>query len=252
MALLAITTYLAAKTDALPFAGKDNESAGLVAAVLLFVFNTFFAVGWLGMTWLVRCLITLRRHERRADALSSTPRKSTPFASAPQPTGSPPLAIGCLVSFSPLLLAPRHIHAQHFVSRRLPRRACDADRVRHDRVLHLYISLRVLICSPPLTKLGGSSHRRRLCRHQRDHGPDRVPLLPRDGRSGASPVPQFSTNSFLRLTLPRRRWRRSTTSSKRRTRRARGPSSKSRTTSPCVQTSTAAWTPRVSLFFLKY
>ena len=59
MALLAITTYLAAKTDALPFAGKDNESAGLVAAVLLFVFNTFFAVGWLGMTWLVSCLIML-------------------------------------------------------------------------------------------------------------------------------------------------------------------------------------------------
>jgi hypothetical protein len=27
-------------------------SYGIVAAVFLFVFNSFFAVGWLGMTWL--------------------------------------------------------------------------------------------------------------------------------------------------------------------------------------------------------
>lgn len=30
----------------------NNSSTQIVSAVLLFVFNSFFAVGWLGMTWL--------------------------------------------------------------------------------------------------------------------------------------------------------------------------------------------------------
>jgi len=30
----------------------NNSASRVVSAVLLFVFNTFFAVGWLGMTWL--------------------------------------------------------------------------------------------------------------------------------------------------------------------------------------------------------
>lgn len=30
----------------------DTPAAQVVSAVLLFVFNSFFAVGWLGMTWL--------------------------------------------------------------------------------------------------------------------------------------------------------------------------------------------------------
>ena len=54
MVLLAITTFLAATTDALPYPGHGNSGAGLAAAVLLFVFNTFFAIGWLGIGWLVR------------------------------------------------------------------------------------------------------------------------------------------------------------------------------------------------------
>jgi len=28
-----------------------TKSSGIAAAVFLFVFNSFFAVGWLGMTW---------------------------------------------------------------------------------------------------------------------------------------------------------------------------------------------------------
>jgi len=28
-----------------------SDSLGIAAAVFLFVFNTFFAIGWLGMTW---------------------------------------------------------------------------------------------------------------------------------------------------------------------------------------------------------
>lgn len=35
-----------------------NKSAGICAAVFLFVFNSFFAVGWLGMTWLYPSEIT--------------------------------------------------------------------------------------------------------------------------------------------------------------------------------------------------
>ena len=30
----------------------NNAAARVISAVLLFVFNSFFAVGWLGMTWL--------------------------------------------------------------------------------------------------------------------------------------------------------------------------------------------------------
>lgn len=30
----------------------DNSATQVVSAVLLFVFNSFFAIGWLGMTWL--------------------------------------------------------------------------------------------------------------------------------------------------------------------------------------------------------
>lgn len=58
MALLTVTTYLAAKPEALPFGGFSNTHAGLAAAVLLFVFNTFFAIGWLGSAWLYPAEIT--------------------------------------------------------------------------------------------------------------------------------------------------------------------------------------------------
>lgn len=30
----------------------NNSASNVVSAVLLFVFNSFFAIGWLGMTWL--------------------------------------------------------------------------------------------------------------------------------------------------------------------------------------------------------
>ena len=31
---------------------EGNAPADIVSAVLLFAFNSFFAIGWLGMTWL--------------------------------------------------------------------------------------------------------------------------------------------------------------------------------------------------------
>jgi len=33
---------------------RQTKTLGVVAAVFLFVFNSFFAFGWLGMTWYVR------------------------------------------------------------------------------------------------------------------------------------------------------------------------------------------------------
>ena len=39
MALLTGMVYLATKTDALPYPGLDNNNAGIVAAILLFVFS---------------------------------------------------------------------------------------------------------------------------------------------------------------------------------------------------------------------
>lgn len=56
MVVLAATTSPAALK---PVMGKTTEHApAYVAAVFLFVFNTFFAIGWLGMTWLYPAEIT--------------------------------------------------------------------------------------------------------------------------------------------------------------------------------------------------
>lgn len=50
----------------------DNKSAGIAAAVFLFVFNSFFAVGWLGMTWLYPAEITPLAIRAPANAISTT------------------------------------------------------------------------------------------------------------------------------------------------------------------------------------
>ena len=39
----------------------DNSRTQVASAVLLFVFNSFFAVGWLGMTWLYVCVRSMVR-----------------------------------------------------------------------------------------------------------------------------------------------------------------------------------------------
>ena len=50
----------------------DNASGGICAAVFLFVFNTFFAIGWLGMTWLYPAEIVPLRIRAPANALSTS------------------------------------------------------------------------------------------------------------------------------------------------------------------------------------
>ncbi|KAI2470834.1 general substrate transporter [Annulohypoxylon bovei var. microspora] len=50
----------------------DNKSAQAAAVAFLFVFNTFFAIGWLGMTWLYPAEITTLRTRAPANALSTS------------------------------------------------------------------------------------------------------------------------------------------------------------------------------------
>ncbi|KAM3538605.1 hypothetical protein ARSEF1564_008487 [Beauveria bassiana] len=52
-------------------APKLNTTYGVTATVFLFVFNTFFAIGWLGMTWLYPAEITNLRIRIQANALST-------------------------------------------------------------------------------------------------------------------------------------------------------------------------------------
>lgn len=49
----------------------SDKSAGIGQAVFLFVFNTFFAIGWLGMTWLYPAEIVPLRIRAPTNALST-------------------------------------------------------------------------------------------------------------------------------------------------------------------------------------
>jgi hypothetical protein len=50
----------------------SNKACALVATVMLFVFNSFFAVGWLGMTWLYPAEITPLSIRAPANAIATT------------------------------------------------------------------------------------------------------------------------------------------------------------------------------------
>ncbi|KAL5501119.1 hypothetical protein ACEPAH_9506 [Sanghuangporus vaninii] len=49
----------------------DNSTAQIVSAVFLFVYNTFFAIGWLGMSWLYSAEIVNLSVRAQANALST-------------------------------------------------------------------------------------------------------------------------------------------------------------------------------------
>ncbi|KAG9513568.1 general substrate transporter, partial [Aureobasidium melanogenum] len=51
---------------------RTSSGLGITAAVFLFVFNTFFAIGWLGMTWLYPAEIVPLRIRAPANALSTS------------------------------------------------------------------------------------------------------------------------------------------------------------------------------------
>lgn len=50
----------------------QGSGVGIVAAAFLFIFNTFFAIGWLGMTWLYPAEIVPLRIRAPANALSTS------------------------------------------------------------------------------------------------------------------------------------------------------------------------------------
>lgn len=49
-----------------------GKGPGIVAALFLFLFNTFFAIGWLGMTWLYPAEIVPLRIRAPANALATS------------------------------------------------------------------------------------------------------------------------------------------------------------------------------------
>lgn len=50
----------------------NTKSSGIAAAFFLFLFNTFFAIGWLGMTWLYPAEIVPLRIRASANAFSTS------------------------------------------------------------------------------------------------------------------------------------------------------------------------------------
>jgi hypothetical protein len=65
MVILSIMTYLSESNI-------GGSSPGIVSAVFLFVFNTFFAIGWLGMSWLYPAEIVPLRIRAPANGLSTS------------------------------------------------------------------------------------------------------------------------------------------------------------------------------------
>lgn len=50
---------------------KGNKAAQGVSVLMLFLFNTWFSIGWLGMTWLYPAEVTPLRIRAPANALST-------------------------------------------------------------------------------------------------------------------------------------------------------------------------------------
>lgn len=73
MASMAILAGTVSTGVTLPNGAPQLETRyGVVATVFLFVFNSFFAIGWLGMTWLYPAEITNLRIRIQANALSTS------------------------------------------------------------------------------------------------------------------------------------------------------------------------------------
>ncbi|KAG5368663.1 Sugar transporter STL1 [Yarrowia sp. C11] len=71
-ATMAILTGCVYAASPLSDGGLDNPKAGIAAAVFLFVFNTFFAIGWLGMSWLYPAEISSLEIRAPANGLSTS------------------------------------------------------------------------------------------------------------------------------------------------------------------------------------
>lgn len=73
MASMSILAGTVSTGTTLPNGAAQLSSVyGITATVFLFVFNTFFAIGWLGMTWLYPAEVTNLRIRIQANALSTS------------------------------------------------------------------------------------------------------------------------------------------------------------------------------------
>ena len=68
----AASMAILAGTTSVPTDNPNSQKYGIAAAVFLFVFNSFFAIGWLGMTWLYPAEITPLSIRAPANAISTT------------------------------------------------------------------------------------------------------------------------------------------------------------------------------------
>lgn len=69
----------------------NTKTSGIVAALFLFLFNTFFAIGWLGMTWLYPAEIVPLRIRAPANAFSTSANWAFNF-------------MGAFITFTPIYL----------------------------------------------------------------------------------------------------------------------------------------------------
>ncbi|CAI7676404.1 unnamed protein product [Penicillium pancosmium] len=72
---MSVSMAVLAISDSISSANKGNSTgvaAGIAQTVFLFVFNTFFAIGWLGMTWLYPAEIVPLKIRAPANALSTS------------------------------------------------------------------------------------------------------------------------------------------------------------------------------------
>jgi hypothetical protein len=99
MAVLAGTTYQVGLPGA-------HQGAGIAAAVFLFVFNSFFAVGWLGMTWLYPAEITPLDIRAPANAIATTGNWIWNFMVVMCVILDPACRFACCLEAEPLLTLP--------------------------------------------------------------------------------------------------------------------------------------------------
>lgn len=68
----AASMAILAGLTSVPTEDPRSKGLGIGAAVFLFVFNSFFAIGWLGMTWLYPAEITPLSIRAPANAIATT------------------------------------------------------------------------------------------------------------------------------------------------------------------------------------
>ena len=97
---------------------EKNMTAAPAQIVFLFVFNSFFALGWLGMTWLYPAEIVPLRIRAPTNALSTRYANQTPYFNT------------CIQ----IKFTHTWVGSQRKLDLQLPRRDDHPHRVQHNRV----------------------------------------------------------------------------------------------------------------------